>query len=349
MLRYSPAYPGTASKGKEIGRDWFPLAGILGSDAQALPAGSRPPRICSLCLLAIQALPLGVTLLNGKLTCFQSTSWEMTQLLTENTYRETRAILASSSSNERVAALGAKAGTTPTAIRLLSLFYGLHASQRILELPPHMTMSIWLFSNSGTDPDCDLIEIPNHALVFMWEAAQRFRAEVEAMLRRESKRPDFQMLECIRRQRDYEPLYPTKGAPPISKELFEFYRRQVLGHPLPALQAAEKVACLLRRRLQQRGERERLSSPRRGRGKTQQTQAEKLLQRITERHPFHGLELAERNAVRRLLADHMCSLKLLPLDDGGWSGVVPPADVSSRGVDLRLRADDASWGLCHWV
>jgi hypothetical protein len=41
----------------------------------------------------------------------------------------------------------------------------------------------------------------------------------------------------------------------------------------------------------------------------------------------------------------MCPLKPLPLKDGGWVGVAPQVDVSSRGVDPPWRVGDASWGL----
>jgi hypothetical protein len=57
-----------------VGRDWFPLAGSIGSDAQALPGGSRSLNICAKCLFAVQYLPQGVILIKGLLTIFQSTS-----------------------------------------------------------------------------------------------------------------------------------------------------------------------------------------------------------------------------------------------------------------------------------
>ena len=57
---------------KYIGRDWFPLSGSLGSDAQALPAASRAPNLCASCLFAVQYLPLGSILMNGRLALFQS-------------------------------------------------------------------------------------------------------------------------------------------------------------------------------------------------------------------------------------------------------------------------------------
>lgn len=290
-----------AAHGKEVGRDWFPLAGSLGSDAQALPAGSRAPRICSLCLLTIQFLPLGVSLLNGKLACFQSTSWEMTQLLIEGKYRETQAMLASTAGGEKVAALGGKGGTTPTAIRLLRLFEDLQVNRRMLELPTYSTMNIWLFSNSGPGADCELIEIPNNALVFLWEAAHRYRQEVESLLNREGKRSDYQLLERIRSEQDYNLLYPAKKQTSVSKELFEFYQTKVLRELPQALRVAENVAVLLRQKLRDDAGQERKSQG--GRNKMRLTDSEKFLQRLTDRHPFKDLKPEERVRVRRLLAD----------------------------------------------
>ena len=51
---------------------------------------------------------------------------------------------------------------------------------------------------------------------------------------------------------------------------------------------------------------------------------------------------------------HMCPLKLLPLSyhdlrHRRWSLCVQGAGVSSRGVDLRRRADGASWGLSRYA
>lgn len=238
-----------ADNGKEIGREWFPLAGSL-AGAESLPSASRPPKFCAVCLMAIQMLPLGVTLLYGKLACFHSTAWQITQFLVEDFCRETMAKLHAASSQDRVAAYGAGGGSTPTALILLRRFNDLRSSKRILHLPTHTTLDIWLFTNSGQDPDCDLIEIPNRSLIFLWEAAQRYRAEVENLLRQEGKKPNYQLLECIRRQHDYDMLYPWRGKSPASKELFELYQTQVLEYPVSSLRVAEKVAYMFNKRLQ---------------------------------------------------------------------------------------------------
>lgn len=50
---------------KWVGRDWVPLAGSLGNDAQALPAASRPLHVSALALLALQFLPQGLFLSKG--------------------------------------------------------------------------------------------------------------------------------------------------------------------------------------------------------------------------------------------------------------------------------------------
>jgi DDE superfamily endonuclease len=52
-----------------------------------------------------------------------------------------------------------------------------------------------------------------------------------------------------------------------------------------------------------------------------------------------------KDKIRLLKDSHRCPLKPLPLNDGGWCGVAPQGDVSSRGADPRRRAGDASWGL----
>src|SRR5690349_11071097 len=59
-----------------IGREWFPLIGSIGSDAQGLPTASRGFNCCAKCLFAVQYLPQCAILTNGLLTLFQSTSVE---------------------------------------------------------------------------------------------------------------------------------------------------------------------------------------------------------------------------------------------------------------------------------
>ena len=74
LIRETLVPLGLKDDSRYTGRDWFPLAGSIGSDAQALPAASRTPNLCAKCLFAVHYLPQGVILRDGKLAVFQSTS-----------------------------------------------------------------------------------------------------------------------------------------------------------------------------------------------------------------------------------------------------------------------------------
>ena len=234
------------NKGIEIAREWFPLAGSIGNDAQALPAASRAPRICSLCLLTIQFLPLGVMVLNGKLACFQSTRPEITHLIVEDIYHDTINKLHSLSSVEKLSALGQGQGSQQTTLALIKVMNNLQVNKRMLDLPPHTSLNIWLFTNSGAAPDCEVIEIPSSSLEFLWETTRKHRTEMDQLLRKEGKkRPNQQLLECIRRRSEYRGLYPYKGQEPASKELFKLYQVKVIEQPPEALRIAENIAFSL--------------------------------------------------------------------------------------------------------
>ncbi|MFH1472133.1 MAG: Cas8a1 family CRISPR/Cas system-associated protein [Nanoarchaeota archaeon] len=232
----------------DIGREWFPLAGSLGNDAQALPSASRAPRICSLCLLSIQFLPLGTMVLNGKLACFQSTQSSLTQHIVKTIYEETDKRLQTLNISENLPAVGQGEGSKKATMILVNVMEKLQTEYKAeLELSHQTELTIWLFSNSGQNPDCEIIEIPNPAVNFLWNAVKSgHRQEIENLLRKESKKPEYQILNCIIRKTEYLSFYPYKGAKPSSKELFELYQTAVLGTSSYALKLAEWMATQIK-------------------------------------------------------------------------------------------------------
>lgn len=236
--------------GKDIGRDWFPLAGSIGNDAQTLPAASRTARICSQCLLSIQFLPLGAVIVGRKIACFQSTYMELTQLIVGEVFNETYNKLELLKYDEKLSAMGQGKGTKEALIKLIKIMDDFQQNKRILKLPPYTSLNIWLFSNTGQDPDCEVIEIPNEALIFLWDATKSYKKEIEKLLGNEpTKRIDFQLLECIRRKSEYMGFYPQKGVKPALKELFELYHTRVLGNSLVTLKLAEWLAYQIKSKL----------------------------------------------------------------------------------------------------
>lgn len=232
---------------KEIGREWFPLAGSIRNDAQALPSASRSPRICSLCLLSIQFLPLGTMILNGKLVCFQSTQSILTQHIVNIIYDETNKIIQTSNISERLSAVGQGESSKKATMILVKILGDLQNKyKRMLDLSEQTELNMWLFTNSGQNPDCDIIEIPNSALQFLWDATKMHRQEIEYFLGREPKKPEKTLLNCIVRKQEYFGFYPYKGSKPSSKELFELYQTKILGVSSYSLKLAEWMSSQIK-------------------------------------------------------------------------------------------------------
>lgn len=217
-----------------VGRDWFPLAGSVGSDAQALPASSRAPNICATCLFAVHYLPLGVLLINGRLAVFQSTStsfwYDYVRLITEEIRRR---ISAGDTST-----LGSKEGSIAAIKRILSVMEEMHKD----ELPAGTSLFVWRFSNSGTGPDCEIREIPSPALVFLQKAVQHgCRKEIEDVIAKD-RNPEYSFLNCISKGTDYSFLYPFKKFNGVSPKLFFLYQTYIRHINPASLKTAHKIA-----------------------------------------------------------------------------------------------------------
>ncbi|MHC1581463.1 MAG: hypothetical protein ACXQT5_00280, partial [Candidatus Syntropharchaeia archaeon] len=232
-----------APEDKWMGRDWFPLAGSLGSDAQALPAASKPPHICPKCLFAIHYLPMGVMSLDRRLAVFQSTSTEFWYDIIRDIVGEVKGRIQAGNYET----LGKKEGNKALLIRLLGVFERLQGKKYLGYVPEGTTLYIWCFSNSGQEPKdhirCKIKEIPNPALVFLWNAVENgLRREIEFLIESEGKNPRFTMLRCILEGRDYHNLYPEGRRKGASPRLFALYQIHICNHSIKSLQIAHKLA-----------------------------------------------------------------------------------------------------------
>lgn len=224
---------------KYAGRDFFPLIGSIGNDAQALPSASRTVDICPLCLFAVNYIPLGTMLIKGRLICVESTSEVLMmelvkQLVAENLSRV-------SLGNGEI--YGKKEGAAEIYVRLLSIFTNLQRIKKYEKLPETAAIYIWLFSNSGTGADCDMIEIPNKSLEFIWQMAKKstdFKNEFLALVNGDK---GGRLFDCINYGWDYEGLYPFKKFKGVSPQFYEYYEKLVVGRNVEGLRFAQKIAC----------------------------------------------------------------------------------------------------------
>lgn len=221
-----------APRDKSIGRDWFPLAGSLGSDAQALPSASRSVSLCGTCLFAIHYLPMGILLLDGRPTVFQSTSTEFWYALVRNVVDEMRVRTRAG----EFAAIGAKEGRRAILRRLLSLFKDVKSEAFGADL------FLWRFSNSGASPECGIERIPSRALEFLYICKREgLSAEIEACTTSErGGRASF--LDCVSRGADYDGLYPRKKWAGASPKLYSMYQQRVRGFSERAVALASAIA-----------------------------------------------------------------------------------------------------------
>lgn len=231
---------------ERIGRDFFPFAGSLGNDAQALPAASRSPRICALCLLSIQWLPLGAQMYNGRLACFQFTDPGFSALAVEASFTETCSRLEAAASNERVPVAGSGEGARRAAIFLLDQMRRMRSEGGRESLPPHLALNIWSFSNAAAAPECEIVEIPCGALQFFHDAALDDYGELRELIEGEdAKKPQTHLLNCAARGRDYPGFYSRLSASSrslVSKRLYDLYQTRVVRRSHASLAAAMRIA-----------------------------------------------------------------------------------------------------------
>jgi CRISPR-associated protein Cst1 len=224
---------------KWVGRDWFPLAGSLGSDAQALPAASQSAHICPRCLFAVHYLPMGVVLLNGRLAVFQSTSTEFWYDLIRDIVEQVGGQVQAGNYET----LGKKEGSKALLVRLFGVFERLQNEKHRRGVPEGTALYVWRFSNSGASPECTIEEVPNPALLFLWDVVNMgLRREIEYLIESEGKNPRLSIFRCILEGRDYPNLYPQEKRVGASSKLFELYQTHICNHSVKCLQTAYKLA-----------------------------------------------------------------------------------------------------------
>lgn len=228
------------AKDRFVGRDWFPLVGSLGSDAQSLPSASAAVSLCARCLLLVQYLPLGVRLFGNELAVFQSTSEDLWYSLVRRIVSEEQRRIAD---NQR-GIIGSKEGKGGLIPQLLETFRAMrqHKGQEGVD---ELTLHAWRFSNS-TSPNIEVETIPNFALQFLWKVSfqEDLTSEIARILKLDRRQSFFSSLVT---RAEYYGLYPGKlGSDKkhqgVSHRLFYLYQTEILRKSPRSLRLAYQVA-----------------------------------------------------------------------------------------------------------
>ncbi|MBP2201219.1 CRISPR-associated protein Cst1 [Methanococcus voltae] len=221
---------------KFIGRELFPLIGSYGNDAQILSASSKAPHICPKCLFAVNFLPLSTMLMKGKLICLESNSIELARDLVTRLYNKNTKDVNFEDTKREIP--GKKEGNLFYKT-LMKYFEDIGEYEDNLDLK-NIELYIWMYSNGGTSPDCEVYEIPNETLIFLEKVSKRdFIDEFYNVIINDKSR---QLFENINNNDDYLSLYPFKKFNGVSIELYEFYQKEVVKRSDLYLKVAKKIA-----------------------------------------------------------------------------------------------------------
>lgn len=225
---------------KVIGRDLIPMAGSLGNCAQSLPGSTKPLTVCARCLVAVNFLPLGSQLINGRLATFECANQPLAyKIVGRNVKRNIDQLAAS---NGKVENLGGKQRQESVVQCLVDALDELKPDDKGDVTHP---LYIWLYSNSGTGTDCSSLEIPSLAIKFLWDATYEhgYRKAISSILKTDHKLPsDQQLLHSIQHKQFYPGLMPRKGNDDIQLGFSQLYLNHICGIPNKALSCARELS-----------------------------------------------------------------------------------------------------------
>jgi hypothetical protein len=224
-----------ASKDTSLNRCWLPLAGSLGSDAQALPQAKFPISVHPICLVVLQFLPLSALIYRGNILLIDSANFEFSREYVASNTDEVK---------KRVE-------LTPKSAKIENLkeFSKGHYLLKAMEIfevkqvfsDQYTDLNLWGFSNSGTGASCEIDRVPNALF-------QKLKQLHSTVLRRELQeilysKMSNSFLEALNDGKDFWGLYPAKDFKGASVEFFEAYQK-VIGNT-QLLQYAKYISGLI--------------------------------------------------------------------------------------------------------
>ncbi|MGC8558459.1 MAG: hypothetical protein ACP5NC_05640, partial [Nitrososphaeria archaeon] len=223
----------TSKEKRVIGRDWFPLSGSIGNDAQALPDATESPHICATCLLLANYAPLASILYKGRLALLTSDNQQLIK-------GSITGIIEENYNKIHLAKSDLRGKKNPNELFKIMLDLDIEAREK-----EGGTVGLWLFTNSGQNPSITFEIIPNNVLSFINELKGKVgRDEVTKIL----NIPRFDLLESIINREDTWALYPNakekrEGA---SGDFYFLYQNICLERDADAIILAQKIGDELR-------------------------------------------------------------------------------------------------------
>lgn len=190
-------------KDTNLSRNWFPLSGTLGSDAQALPQAKFTIQIHPICLVIMQFLPLATLLYKSVALLIDSTNFEFSRVFIANNVKEIKQRIENKASDvpiENVKDIS-KSNYLLKALKILE-------DKKMDE--EYSDLNLWSFSNLGTGASCSIDRVPNKLIqkLIKLRSVSKIKNEVDNILLKNG--PDSRFLECLEDNKEWSHLYPNK-------------------------------------------------------------------------------------------------------------------------------------------
>ncbi|MEJ5052732.1 hypothetical protein [Sphingobacterium sp. MYb382] len=155
LIRKGISEKEVSKKDTGINRNWYPLIGGLGSDAQALPQGKFAIQIHPICVFIMQFLPLSAFIYNRGILVVDSSNTMMAKRIIVDNQTELWKRIKATTSNESIENVKdfSKGHYILQAIKFLE--------EKELFDESYSDLNLWSFSNSGTGASCDIDRVPN--------------------------------------------------------------------------------------------------------------------------------------------------------------------------------------------
>lgn len=183
-------------KDTNLSRNWFPLAGGLGSDAQALPQAKFTIQIHPICIVIMQFLPLSSLIYNSGILIIDSSNFEFSKAFIEMNVKELKKRI-ELNNYENVKEF-TKGNYLLTALSILL--------QKEME-EEYSDLNLWSFSNSGLGPWCKIDRVPNSLIKKLIKMRRTQRQEVDNILRKNESA--FSFLDSLEKNVEWRLLYPN--------------------------------------------------------------------------------------------------------------------------------------------
>ncbi len=189
-------------KDTSLNRNWFPLIGGLGSDAQALPQAKFTVQVHPICVAIMQFLPLSALLYKGRILLIDSSNFDFARQYVASHVKEIEKRIQATSVKDQIENVKdfSKGNYLLKAIDLLQ-------SKEIDD--EYSDLNLWSFSNSGTGASCEIDRVPNSLLKKLMR--MKGKASISPELVRILSVPEtsYKFLESLENNTEWFGLYPN--------------------------------------------------------------------------------------------------------------------------------------------